>query len=365
MSSSSPRTMYVTHSLDGGGAERLLTNVILQQERPECAEVVSLRSGGVFRPALEAAGVEVTDLGMTGYRHGPLGLIRLARLIRAHRPDVVHSWDYFTNLMVVPACRLARSHARLFWSAFGTACTQQKGKYRYLAVVHCNALLSRFVDGVVYNGAEVRDYHRAVGFREPRSVVISNSIDADVFRRDAGQRDAVREELGLKPDDVVVAVVARVHAQKDWPTVCEAVRDLPGVKTMAVGSGTAALPPQPGLLRLGWRDDVASILSAADIFLLASAFGEGFSLSLGEAMLCGLPCIVTDVGGNGRLAGDAGVVVQPRNIAAIRGAIASLAADPARRRELGRRARARAAAATSLDGSLQRLHALELAAERR
>jgi len=357
--------MYVTHSLQGGGAERLLTNVILQQERPECVEVVSLRAGGVFRPVLEAAGVEVTDLGMTGYRHGPLGLARLARLIRAHRPDIVHSWDYFANLLVLPACRLARSEARLFWAAFGTDCTPQKQKHRYRALVGANALLSRFVDGVAYNGAEVRDYHHAIGFREPRSVVISNLIDAGVFRPDARRRDAVREELGLAADDVVVAVVARVHQQKDWPTICEAVRDLPGVKTMAVGSGTATLPPQPGLLRLGWRDDVASILSAADIFLLASAFGEGFSLALGEAMLCGLPCIVTDVGGNGRLAGDSGVVVEPRNIAAIRGAIASLAADPARRRELGRRARARAAAATSRDGSLQCLHALELAAEPR
>jgi glycosyltransferase involved in cell wall biosynthesis len=155
-----------------------------------------------------------------------------------------------------------------------------------------------------------------------------------------------------------------VDPQKDWPTVREAVRDLPGVVTIAVGTGTASLPRQAGLIRLGWRDDVASVLSAADIFLLASAFGEGVSLAVGEAMLCGLPCIVTDVGGNGRLVGDAGIVVAPGSAEAIRAAIVALAGDPERRRALGLRAIARAATATSRDRGIHRLHALDVAEDR-
>jgi len=356
-----PETMYVTYSLDGGGAERLLTNIILQQRAPGSARVVTLRPGGVFRAVLEEAGVEVVDLGMTRYHHALFGLFRLAFLIRAQRPEIVNGWDYFTNLLVVLSRFLARSDARIFWGAFGTDFGPHKLKRRFRAVVRLNVLLSRFVDGVVYNGAEVRDFHRALGFREPRSMVISNSIDADVFRHDARQRATLREELGLRPDDVVVAVVARVDPQKDWPTVCEAVRGLPGVVTVAAGRGTTSLPPQPGLVALGWCDDVVSVLSAADIFLLASAFGEGISLALGEAMLCGLPSIVTDVGGNGTLVGDAGIVVKPGDAAAIREAVVALARDPERRRLLGQRARARAAAATSRDGGIQRLHALDLA----
>lgn len=355
--------MYVTHTLDGGGAERLLTNIILQQNTPDRVRVVALRPGGVFRPVLEEAGVEVTDLGMTRYEHALFGVVRLARLIRTHRPDVVHGWDYFANLLVLFARFLARSKARLFWAAFGTDFVAPRLRFR--AVIRLNAMLSPRVDGIAYNGVEVRDYHHGIGFREERSVVISNSIDADVFRHDSAQRALVRSQLGIAADDVVVVVVARVDPQKDWPTVCEAVRELPGVVTVAIGAGTGSLPPQPRLIRLGWRDDVTSILSAADVFLLASAFGEGVSLALGEAMLCGLPCVVTDVGGNGRLVGDAGVVVQPRDAAAIRDAIAELARDPDRRRALGRLARTRAAAATSRDGAIHRLHALEFAEEPR
>jgi glycosyltransferase involved in cell wall biosynthesis len=356
-----PETMYVSYSLAGGGAERLLTNIILHQRVPGRIHVVTLRPGGVFRPVLEAAGVEVVDLGMTRYRHAIVGMFRLARLIRTRRPEIVHGWDYFTNLLLFPARFLARSRARIFWGAFGTDFGPRKLKRRFRAVVRLNVLLSRRVDGVAYNGAEVREYHRGIGFREPRSVVISNSIDAEFFQHDAVQRAAFREELGVKPDDVVVAVVARVDPQKDWPTVCAAVRDSRGIVTVAAGKGTESLPQQPGLITLGWRDDVVSVLSAADIFLLVSAFGEGISLAIGEAMLCGLPCIVTDVGGNGRLVGDAGIVVKPGDAGAIREAILDLARDPERRRILGQLARERAELVTSRDGAIHRLHALEAA----
>ncbi|HEX4684282.1 MAG TPA: glycosyltransferase [Gemmatimonadaceae bacterium] len=363
MNAPQPSTMYVTYTLAGGGAERLLTNLILQHPAPERVSVVTMRPGGVFRSRIEEAGVEVVDLGMTQYHHALAGAWRLARLMRAQRPEIVHGWDYFSNLLVFVAHLFARNGARIFWAAFGTGFGPQKLKWRFRAVVRLNAWLSRWVDGMAYNGPEVREYHRGIGFREPRSALISNATDAGVFRHDAQRRETVRAELGIAPDDVVVVVVARVDPQKDWPAVCAAMRGLPGVVTLAVGDGTAALPPQAGLIRLGWRDDVVSVLSAADVFLLASAFGEGTSLALGEAMLCGLPCIVTDVGGNGRLVGDAGIVIQPGDAQAIRDAVIALARDPERRRALGRLARSRAAAATPRDTGIHHLHAPALAGE--
>lgn len=355
-----PVTMYVTASLDGGGAERLLANIILQQHVQDRVKVVSVRPEGVFRRVLEDAGVEVVDLGIPREQRVLRGLFRLMRVIRGTAPRVVHGWDYSTNLLVFAARLLACSRARVFWGIFGTDIGPLKLRRRVRAALRLNAFCSRFVSGVVYNGDEARDHHHAIGFREPRSVVISNSIDANAFQPDALQRTLVRNELGIAPDAVVVVTVARVDLQKDWPTVCESVRDLPGVVTVAVGRGTTSLPAQPNLIRLGWRDDVTSVLSAADIFLLASAFGEGTSLAVGEAMLCGLPCVVTDVGGNGRLVGDSGIVVPPGDTQAIREAILALARDPERRRMLGSMARARATAATSADGAVPRLHAAGL-----
>jgi glycosyltransferase involved in cell wall biosynthesis len=92
-----------------------------------------------------------------------------------------------------------------------------------------------------------------------------------------------------------------------------------------------------------------ALYSAADIFLLASHFGEGTSVALGEAMACGLPVIVTEVGDNGAVARDAGLVVPPRDAAALAGALAALAGDAALRARASKAAQARAAARFGVD----------------
>jgi glycosyltransferase involved in cell wall biosynthesis len=360
----SPHTMYVTTDLHGGGAERLLTNMLLQQGASDRISVVSLLPGGVFRRTLEDAGIRVTDLGMSSYRHTLRAAFALAALIRARRPAAVYGWMYHANVLSMLALLLAtRPRTPLFWGIFATDVDDGGFRWKTRLVRGISALLSRWVDGVVYNADEARDYHHRIGFREPRAVIISNCVDPEVFRHDPRQRGDLRAELGIDPDKVVVAIVARVDPMKDWRTMQEAVRDLPGIVTVAIGKGTDELPPQAGFLGLGWRDDVARVLSAADLFLLGSAFGEGTSLALGEAMSCGLPCIVTDVGGSAALVGDAGIVVEPRNPLAIREAIVRLASDRERREELGRIALARAAAGESSDVTIRRLRSLSPAAE--
>jgi glycosyltransferase involved in cell wall biosynthesis len=354
--------MYVTPTLYGGGAERLLTNIALQPSVAGHTVVVSLMGGGVFRRPLEEAGVEVMDLGMTGNRDLLRGVFRLAALIRARRPAAVIGWMYHGNLMAFLARLLAGVRTRLFWGIF---CTDVRSSESLMVriVRWLNALLSPFVHGVIYNANEARDFHHRIGFHERRSIVIANCLDPGVFRHDPRKRQAVRAELGIADSEIIVAVVARVDAMKDWNTVLEAVRGLPGIVTLAAGTGTDQLPPQPGFIGLGWRDDIVSILSAADIFLMGSAFGEGASLALGEAMLCGLPCVVTDVGGNAALIGDGGIVVPARNGADVREAILQLARDGGRREALGRAAHSRAAAISAPDDVARQLYDLSLTGE--
>jgi glycosyltransferase involved in cell wall biosynthesis len=359
-----PQTMYVTTDLCGGGAERLLTTLLLQQDARERISVVSLQPGGVFRRKLEGAGISVTDLGVRHVAGALRGTLALAALIRAQRPAVVYGWMYHGNLLALAALLFAgRPRTPLFWTVFSTDSIGPRVCLLARIVRRVSALLSRWVTGVIYNAEEAREYHRRIGFRERRSVVLSNVIDADAFRHDRRRRGAFRAALAIGSDDVVVGVVGRVVPMKDWQTVQLAVRDLTGVVTLAIGAGTRELPPQAGFIGLGWRNDVVSVLSASDIFLLGSAFGEGTSLALGEAMLCGLPCVVTDVGGNAALAGDGGIVVQPRNPAAIREAILQLVSDRARREKIGRAARARGLAAVSRDDTFRRLHYYSLGLE--
>jgi glycosyltransferase involved in cell wall biosynthesis len=216
-------------------------------------------------------------------------------------------------------------------------------RYRPMSrlVMRLCARLSRFPDAVTVNSEAGRAWHARLGYRPRRFVVVDNGIDVVRFAPDAAARAALRGELGIAPDRVAVGAVARVDPMKDYPTLLAALGQLDGVVGVAVGGGTEHLPASPSLIALGERGDVPRLLNAFDIFVSASAFGEGFSNVIAEAMATGLPVVATDVGDARRIVGDAGIIVPPGDAAALAQAIKALAADPDRRRALGRRARAR------------------------
>ena len=115
---------------------------------------------------------------------------------------------------------------------------------------------------------------------------------------------------------------------------------------VAVGPGTENLPVQSGLIRLGRREDVAVLLSACDLLVSSSAYGEGQSNSIAEAMASACPVVATDVGDaramlEGGPFGPAGLVVPPRDPLALRRAIERLLADECLRNQMGASGRAR------------------------
>jgi glycosyltransferase involved in cell wall biosynthesis len=337
--------MHVITGLDAGGAETQLGQLLLAARdagRPQ--SVVSLTPGGQVRARLEAQGVTVRDLGMRRGRPSLRALIALARLIRRERPAVVQSWLYHADLIALFALLLSgcRARTRLVW---GIRCSDldltRYGRGLRLVVRAC-ALLSRLPDAVVVNAASGEAWHRRLGYRPRRFVLIENGIDTARFRPDPAQRATVRAALGLAPDEPVLMHVARVDPMKDHPTLFAALDRLPGVRALLVGAGTEGLPAHPAALALGRREDVAALLAAGDLVVLPSAFGEGFSNALAEGMACGLPAVASAVGDAARIVGETGLVVPPRAPEALADAVRQLLAEPAAARAArGRAARAR------------------------
>ena len=104
----------------------------------------------------------------------------------------------------------------------------------------------------------------------------------------------------------------------------------------------ANLPAEPGIEWLGRVEDVRSVWARAAIAVLPSTYGEGLPRALLEAAACGRPIITTDTPGCREVVrhGENGLLVPPHDVAALAEAIAALAGDPARRREMGRAGRA-------------------------
>ena len=252
---------------------------------------------------------------------------RLVRSVAAERPDVVYSFLPVPNL-VASALRLTLRHPpAVVWGLRGTPLDRARYDRLERAAIRLERLTSRLPDLVIANSQQGAAWARGPEFGARKTIAIANGIDAARFRPAiAGEREAARGELGCPRGALVVAVVARLDPMKDHRTFLRALaiagRGMPDLTALIVGDGpllprlkaeAAALGVADRVIWAPARREVTRIYHAADVLCLPSAFGEGFPNVVGEAMACGLPCIVTAVGDAAELAGDTGRVVSPRN----------------------------------------------------
>jgi len=340
-----PQTvLHVITDLHTGGAETMLAEIALSQLGEGGGPVVvSLVEGGSQFERLQQAGCKVIGLGMRRGRPGITALFRLAKLIRQHKPAIIQSWMYHADLAALLALYLSgrRRFTKLFW---GVRCSDMDvSRYGLLfrVVLRLCAWLSPVPDGIVANSHAGLNLHRSLGYRAEKFVVVHNGFDTDRYRFDADARDRVRQSLEIAHDAFVVGVVARVDPMKGYPTLLAAHATVEGVILVAIGKGTDELSPAPGLMRLGERSDVAEMLSAIDVLVSPSAFGEGLSNVIGEAMATGRPIVATDVGDSARLVGEAGIIVSPQDALQLAEAFEAVKENAEMRSKMGKIGRER------------------------
>jgi len=354
------KILYVTTDLFiGGGAEGMLSRMATAHPRlADEITVVSLRLGyASYAEQMRAAGVTVVELDLDTIGGIASGLRRLAKLIAEGRPDIVQGWMYHGDLAALTALVLSgrRRDTRLVWSIRSSDMDFRCYGVGLRLVVKACAALSRRPDLVTANSVAGLKSHLRLGYRPRRAEVIANGIDVEQFKPDAPARAAVRSELGIPGEAVVLAHVARVDPMKDHETFLAAMAELPDLRALLIGPFMENLPEAPNVARLGPRTDVARLLAGADIVVSSSAFGEGFSNALAEGMACGLPAVATDVGDAGLIVGDTGLIVPPREPQALAAAIRTLAREGAgARAERGAKARARIVESFGLQRALQR-----------
>jgi glycosyltransferase involved in cell wall biosynthesis len=279
--------------------------------------------------------------------------LRLARWLKGQCVDVLHAYQY-TPFFYGAAARLLWRRPALLFAEHGRTHPDYPRRKRMFA----NRLLLERRDRVVSVGEAVRQalVHNE-GIAPGRVAVIYNGIDLAAHANGVCERLAAREEIGVGPADFVALQVARLDPVKDHATALRAleavIRQRPDARLVLVGDGPE-LPHIREIIRqyaltahvhlLGQRGDVARLLPAADVCLLTS-IGEGIPLTLIEAMAAGLPVVTTEVGGAREVVGDeTGLLAPAGDHVRLAEHLLQLAADPALRRQLGQRGRARAAA---------------------
>lgn len=350
------RLYHLITTLETGGAEVFLYRLVkgLQALGHECRVGALVRSAPVG-DWLRDIGVEVDFLDMKAGRPGPLALARFLRIQRGYKPDLLQTWMYHADLLGLFALLVGQKN--ILWNV---RCTDMDLKHynpvTALTVRTC-AKLSRLPRGVLTNAHAAKEFHEKLGYRPKKFIVIPNGYDTAALRPDPEARTALRRELSVAEDQVLVGLAARFDPMKGHLVFAraagEALKQAPSLRFALYGAGVDAdNTPLITALResgalpfcrlLGRRDDAPRVHAALDIAVSSSLFGEGFSNTMAESMACGVPCVGTDVGDTRRIIGDTGQVVPPNDAPALAKAVLTLAEmRPEARQALGQAARRR------------------------
>ncbi len=321
------RVCFLIRQLNVGGAQRQVIELVKELDKSVCSiTVLTFYGGGQLSPEMAAIpDIRLLSLNKGGRWDVIPFFVMLIKAVRSLQPDVLHGYLGIPNLLCVVMKPFLKK-TRVVWGV--RASYKDLKRYDWLTRLTfvLERLLSRFPDLIIANSEAGKEFYVSQGFPARKTIVVPNGIDTERFHPNPGAGKKLRAEWGIAESESVIGLVGRLDPRKDHDTFLRAAsmlsRERASIRFVCVGDGPAvyraqlqALGDSLGLKnRLLWtgaRSDMASVYNALDVLTSSSSFGEGFPNVVGEAMACGTPCVVTDVGDSRRVVGETGIVVTP------------------------------------------------------
>ncbi|MGH9377246.1 MAG: glycosyltransferase [Terriglobia bacterium] len=350
-----PAIFLMTNTFETGGSERqftLLVNALRQRDFR--VEVGCLARIGSFQSGIG----EVTEFPCGGNLYGWRSWrsrFALARRLRARHIEIAQAFDFYTNLMLVPAARFAGIPVVL-------GSHRQLGDLLGASHFRAQGFSFRLCDRVICNSRASAQTLLNQGLSERKIEIIPNGLPDDAFA-------PAPPALPRSAETLRVGMIARMNNPvKNYPGFLRAAARLapkfPHLEFVLVGDGplrpefeqlSKSLGLEDRVRFLGDRQDIPAVLASLDVSVLNS-FSESLSNSILESMAAGLPVVATNVGGNADLVleGETGFLVPPDDEAALADAIERLLARPDLRSSFGERAKHLASDNFSMDRATAR-----------
>lgn len=351
MSSAPVRVLEMLTSSAIGGGPKQVYDLVTRLPRAELTPLIAAPRDGSYFERFREAGVNTVELPLN--RLWPRTLVRVIRLIRNERADIVHSHGKGAGLYG----RLAAA-----WTGVPAVHTFHGIHYgRYAQGVDALYLglerwLSRFTRVIInVSESQAREGAALRLFRPGQGVVIVNGVDVAEIDRLTTAQPIARASLGIGPDRLVVGCVTRFDQVKATASLLEAVRRLvarvPGIQLVLVGGGAEERGLRARVAAGGLAGHVTFLnflprapraLPMFDVYVSAS-HREGLPLAVLEAMAAGLPVVATRVAGHvDAVEHDVtGLLSRPDDIADLAEKVACLLGDAALRQRMGAAGRQR------------------------
>lgn len=322
------KIIHIITGLGSGGAENMLLKLLQNSNYEEFYhEVISLTDLGSVGPKIESLGVKVYTINLS-IRNMFKSLFEIRRICKSF--DIIDTWLYHSDLIGFIVAKILLNK-KLIWNIRHSNLNKLENKKSTLAIVRLNSLLSKYVDSITYNSNDAKKNHLSIGYAEKKSVIIYNGFDIEKFKPNKTNRLQINRLYNLNDNQKIFITIGRWYIQKDYPTLLRALYELKvnynNFILFMCGENLdnnndelmkliKEYELQENILLLGRRDNVSELLSAADIYI-SSSLGESFSNAIGEAMCCGLPCVVTDVGDSKYIVGCTGRIVEAKQPTAL------------------------------------------------
>lgn len=324
--------MKIVHVISGlslGGAESALLKVVTGTKDDFCHCVIVLGSNDARLSQFSEKNISVKILGMSGWSSVFSGVFTLFDLIRKERPNLIQTWMYHADLLGGLAGWMLG--VPVVWNVRQGSFDPNGTGRRTKLIARLCAVLSRIVPQKVVSCARSAvDYHVELGYAKKKFVVIPNGIDVVQWKYSSENSCDFRVKYGIPNDAFVLGHVGRAHAQKNHQMLLDVFSKISlkyhNCFLILCGQGLNSDSDywrnfqisdfsKPNIRFIGGRDHgLESVFSASDLFLLSSSFGEAFPNVLIEAMACGIPCIVTDVGDSKFIVKNSGFVTRINDV---------------------------------------------------
>jgi len=321
------KIVFLIRSLDRGGAEGQLVKLASQLHNINFQiSIITFYPGGELETEIKNKNIPLFSANKKGRWDTVMFVMRLWRLMRSAKPDIIHGYMGIANELSSIFGKLLG--AKVVWGIRASNVDNSDYDWTWKLLFQTGKLFSKSVDLLIANSETGLNHYLRSGYKPKHFLVIPNGIDHAEYHFEFQERNLVRKEFNIEDDYFVIGIVARISPMKDLHTFIRAVKIAEKNNNklifVVVGTGLESLKKdledlcidlaiQSRIIWTGARKDMRAIYSAFDLFTSSSAYGEGFSNAIGEAMACERICVVTDTGDASKILGDNGEIVSIKN----------------------------------------------------
>ena len=355
------KVMHIITDLETGGAEMMLFKLLKEtKERNVDSVVVSLMSDGAVSNLIQSINIPVYSIGITqGKTPNYKQLMKFMHVIRVVKPNIIQGWMYHGNIAATVAKIILfflLNKIKLFWNIRQTLYLLENEKHLTQIVIKLSALISWIPKKIIYNSYLSMSQHEAMGFSANKSIMLPNGFDLHNFTPQKKTLANIRSSLGITDDELLVGHIARFHPMKDHFNLLKAaelvLKSYNRVHFVLIGQDVdddntylaeviGNITGNKYIHLLGRRSNISEIISGLDVLVSSSAWGEGFPNVIGEALACGVPCVVTDVGDSALIVGDCGYVCRAEDSQVLADGILRMISNKNERERMSMQARNR------------------------